>query len=1326
MAARTIRVIETHVPVASVALLSDEELAALYAAIAAGVRDASTADDAIVKRQVQGIKDMQYLPVQPAAPTLPEAILRDALRDAAIQAIISPYDDSALVVRPAGRISVWRQQVDVQHSAQHSVQHDTQRGMQHSTKTGVTTTAAGAAAEENIGVSSLVIAWDSLGAAHARAGSVAWAHAPAAATWVARAAMHGTAKHVEFVDRALVVERAARAVALARAEAQLAAAASANIYPRRAPDTHNVALIQEKAAPLDEQDPALVEVLARLGFAAAEGDAAIDAAFGDLYTRRAIGAYADFVAGDDGPIAAIAAAGRVAGDNAYARTMRAIAQEYNDGALFVRLLTKFAPKRVAEIMQLLAQDRAVTPVQIRFPPLSPLNPTRPAIANVRASVLLALLTPTERAALQAEAQSLRAAWARRAACPHAAAVARLARAPTVAALREVESYAPPGFFTKKSRDVEPGWIICTRCGCPLICPHTRAAVLATTTRGSADPTARYKALQEAMRPFIATEAALQGGPTAEFAAAPTPEDTFCRVCGELLSVAADDDIQPSVDSPLRRELWSAALAVYRHLQFGTAMEPTAFARGAVDAVQSAADTAATAAAAGPHRTKLDTLAPLAALVARAHVYAYALQVVLLSQGTRAPVALAAHERRAKRQRIDPAAAAATMADLLIADNGNIISQIIDATREFVATKFLEAYRVVSKNAADVQLEDVDIDAVVINDLIGDLVDPAVGFAQMAAIIAGDLEVCATPTPAAARARFILLLGADPATITAPRTDLGPEFAWLTHGRGQRPGEPSAEQVMFMHRDPRVNVLRSLYEPRSKGGAARANKPAVRASKPAAVRTREKLFAANSIPLDLLSAYRLFAYRTRSVYTAAAAAQYASRLAAARADAPPPRAIVGLGDWAASQPADMRDQTFQVVPVPLTCLFDDEGRPHEWRKFVYSDGTEGTVAPPATTAVDNICRVCGAHYLDALAADAAAVMRVEEAVRKRMYVELVLKYFELRCPIDGMQHVYGTELAPADQCSKCGRDPTSEAKNPAERIAYFDKYENAYLITVRHSAVIGTKLAAPSLPKIERGVRPAWDPADLGPVVRAAELAGVPPSHILAIGTTEGRDVADADAPGAPVLSVDDARVTSAAGMALWLGGEYAELRRGILGAASWADAVREGGLPPHVLPMLIRLPELDSLVGPFMPMFRTMSDAAREAKKAAREAQKADMAEAVMSFVHGYIARAAVALSELAPPSALSPEDGAAAVKAAATFARAALLSMLKADSLWCAPGLFDFGVFGEELEMDAVEDVVIDEAIGEVDAGLTDPATDIYGDMYADMDYDGGNEEPA
>jgi hypothetical protein len=992
--------------------------------------------------------------------------------------------------------------------------------------------------------------------------------------------------------------------------------------------------------------------------------------------------------------------------------------------------------------------------------------------------VLALLSKQERAVVETEYENRRKEWEASVGnkCPHVR-IARQLRMATSAeaalkALRNLEKYFAPAAGSKNNRAADaPRWIMCRSCNFRALCPHVRDRIELEARR------APYSELRTRLLKYAVR---VRGAGDAD------SYSYYCHICSEQLAEVIEEDRTAEylgrfgdLDAGLRTKIWAIALGAARNVRFPVPVDERQFA-GVVALVvypllmaaeatienkgrrrkAAGRDPPATGADDDPGQKEVDPRTQLYIIV---FVYAYILDVIQTSQGAQSQeVGFAGVKNGAKAS-----AYAEQMLRLIAAEHRGLIAQIEDISAEYLKARFTEAYRLVRGEAgASLQVANPEEELA----FQTTTVDPVYRYAATVARVAGDLPIARPAGPAAARREFETLLGISLTNIIklARESARNPSLMPL-YLRRTGVEVPPGGALEFLVKDARVNLYATLYVPDAKvagpgaikafsdiaspasvtGGKGPAKRRARRARQGGPADTPPRGQAAQpDDPLTLagrgafFEGYRLFAEYTKGLVNQGALDAYLKRLADHRRCEEGIRIARAL---VSTKPyydfGIVRSQQFKAVQVPITAIYDEDGRRHDWgRDVTYYYGGHADDAGlleikggPAgvkvardvgtlTTSmvlVDLACPVCGVRASAVRELDPA---KVERSVRAASEIDSFFMFYESRCPADaGGLHDWGGKN---QACGKCGlaaailkEIASGQPNRSASARAYYDKYSDQFAAKRRTArppapAPACADSAADAASFADDQKAAAWLP-DYTLVVRAAGLAGVTPATIEAIGSTEGREYADIvegrGIPGAPSAPSDPRIFTTDAEVRLFLSdynilrnaGRFAKLPPAV------ADPLAAAEVPRHEYNTLIRA--LPDVSGGYHALFAAI----------ARTRSPAD----VYTFAIQSLCRMVLEVASV------GHDDGAPkwAGRLGVEFAKKELGTILRSQKLFSKPGSFNWAVFETG---DDPSDLA--EQVGDVGEDIIEELLAAEGEEAADgpfsgenMDYDVSENEP-
>jgi hypothetical protein len=808
---------------------------------------------------------------------------------------------------------------------------------------------------------------------------------------------------------------------------------------------------------------------------------------------------------------------------------------------------------------------------------------------------------------------------------------------------------------------------------------------------------------------------------------------FCRVCSERLGEAHEEDRAAELlgrfgdlDAGLRTKIWTVALGLAPLVRFPVPTDERQFASTAAHVIYPLLMAAEEAIAKKGHRRRNavgartgetrrraeddEEVDPRTHLYIILFVHAYVLDLVRATKGAPGHEIGFADVKPGARE----SAYAERMLRNVVESYRGLLTQIEDITAEYVSARFVEAYQLV-RGEGVVGLETAKPEEELATQTT--LTDPIYRYAATVARVAGTLPAARPRTPAEARREFETVLGASlPALIkTARESAKDPVLAPL-YLRRMGSLVPPGGALTYLVKGPRVNLYAHLYEapaasqasleafaagssrsPLKRGGArappgrasaksetAKHPPPAKKASSPSAACSAEHAC--------FFEAYRLFVTYTKKVVSAEAYAAYLRELDAYR---PREAGLLAARALKAQLPfydfGHRRTQQYEPTDAAITSLYDENGAPHAWTAFVYGGASTGQ---PETVIEGGARAVARARETGTLKPDAALsdmqcgtcrvrasgtgrldARKTAASVRAREGVASFYAFYEARCPV-GDLHEF--KKGP---CSKCGLEPAVlalPAAHPARARAYYEKHAAAFraaTTSARSAPPVGKIRAEGSPSPPESG--PAWAP-DYTLIVRAAELVGVTPATLEAIGATQGREYVDiVEGRGAPPPpgNRSDPRIYAAdADVRLFLA-DYAGLRnaQGFFKIPPAVTAHLEAAqVPKHEYGQLAALlPELSA------PAYRAAL---------ARVLKNGTPADA-LTFAIQSLCDMALTVAGAAKAAPDAPEWLA---KLGPAFAKSEIAHILRGHRRLAKPGNFDWSIFETEDEemQDQVSDV--------------------------------------
>ena len=950
--------------------------------------------------------------------------------------------------------------------------------------------------------------------------------------------------------------------------------------------------------------------------------------------------------------------------------------------------------------------------------------------------VLGALTKREKELVLVELENRRLEWeaAVNNKCPHVR-LARRTRAATsakeaLAALQELAKYfvEPPKGVPHGARPApETQWHLCRNCGFRALCPHVCDRVRLEARRAGYDEV-RTRLLKYAVRASAGAGAGAY----------------YCSICSERLAEDTEEDRVAErmgrygdLDVGLRSRVWSAALSAARHVRFPTPTDERQFASAATAVVYPLLTAAEEAVAKKGRRRRQpragagagadadeEDLDPRTLLYAVLFVYAYILDLVRASRGARAQEVGFANVKLDAKEGVY----AEQMLRLVAEEHRGLLSQIEDITAEYLRARFTEAYRIVrSESTGGLQAANPEEELAV----QATTIDPVYRYGATVARVAGDLPLARPGDPAGARREFEVVLGATlPAVIKLARESAkDPDLAPL-YLRRTGVEVPPGGSLEFLVKDPRVNLYAAMYEPK----ASVAGRPAIDAFRGiSAVLQRAPLswvgssekrgaktgkatgWALGTRPANRLElaergyffeSYRLFAQYSKGVTSQEAFEAYRKDLSEVRQGEE--GLLLARSAFSLKSYYDFgftRSLQYAPVSVPITATRDEDGRRHDWSAgvtYYYSrggappvrikGGPSGVKAArdsgeltPDMVLVDLGCPVCGVQASRVGELDVEKTWRSVVAMSE---IDSFFVFYESRCPA-GELHDWdrGQQDTP---CRKCGLTASvlkdvagGKATTNAKARAYYDKYAPRFSQERRtaRGAPIGAE-AHPRAPE-QPADASAWK-SDYTLIVRAAELANVPPTVIEAIGSMEGReynDIAEGRDIPPPPGRPSDPRIYGADAEVRYLLGEYGVLR----------NVLRIVRPPPDLLELLAAAGAPKHEWGDLPQVFPDIGAGYRAMFSAIlRGRPPAD----ALDFAIQSLCRIVVEVG------AVAAADREWVARLAKGFAKKVLLRILRSQKLFSKPGLFNWAIFEAEdgPDQDQVGDVgedILEEILG-------------------------------
>lgn len=703
----------------------------------------------------------------------------------------------------------------------------------------------------------------------------------------------------------------------------------------------------------------------------------------------------------------------------------------------------------------------------------------------------------------------------------------------------------------------------------------------------------------------------------------------------------------------------------------------------------------------------------------------------------------------------------------------LISQIEDVTAEYIAAQFTEAYRLVrgesTSGLPQTSPEEELACQITMNDQVYRF---AMSVARVAGDL--PIARASGPAAARTEFETIIGMSL-PGIVQSARTNARDPALAPLYLRRTGVEVPAGGSLEFLVKDPRIGLYAKLYTPRRApatalaafaafaqkiGGAitkkyskqkppahfkpGKADKPAP--AKPATrhssvLPTRPISPTAEAEIGRYFESYRLLAMYAKDVHNIENYDAYQKELAEYRTCENGLRLAQATAvvksfydfEWTKSQ-------RWTASRVGLATLYDEQGRRHKWLGYVYSVGgspssqlvkiTGGPKAimkarasgkvTPSMKLVDLICELCHVR-LSRCEKDLDAT-KVQKAVLANGEIGAFYEFYASRCP-KGLVHEWS-----GGSCAKCGLRISvleNAAQGASDAREYYIKFASQFAEERRSEREARAADEVSSSQKIEgphqdkaavshdterNTEADAWKP-DFTLVVRAAAIAGVPPTLIQAIGQTDGREYADVtDGRGvpAPPTSPTDPRIFAADAEARLFLADYntlraaGKMRKMPLAIAGLIDSV---GVPKHELvAMQQQLPDIGS--GYY--------------ERLAAMIRRRDAPD-VYAFTIQSLCEMVVSVAAATGPHEWIGKLGLA-------FAKHELSLILRGQKLFAKPGPFNWAIFETDEEGDAF---AASDQVGDVGEDIVEPDASVEDNPYSGdaLDYDPGelgpNDEP-
>jgi hypothetical protein len=1033
-----------------------------------------------------------------------------------------------------------------------------------------------------------------------------------------------------------------------------------------------------------------------------------------------------------------------------------------------------------------------------------LTKTTTALVQVEdPKVVLDLLTQKERTLVLTEYENRKTEWNAQVnnKCPHVRLAKRLRTAPTTVdaeeILTELSKYfierhrgkANPAdalkggpsairdFAGRDEREAEAApqsqWLMCRNCGFRTICPHVRDRIR-FEARGISYDELRTRLFKYAVR----YNARAEDGQ-------PESYTYFCRICSERLAEFIEEDRTAELmgrfgdlDSSLRSAVWVEALNAAKFVRFPAPTDPKQFASAVTNYVYPLVMLAEEATAKKSRKRALAAAAaedeeggvePRTRLYAVLYIYAYILNLIQSSESSNKKGAEVGFEG------VRPGAKISTYADRVLTvitdTHKGLLSQIEDITTEFIAARFKEAFRIVRGDSGDMRLKPVDAEEELANQTV--VIDPIYHYAVGGAKIFGDLPPGRSTTPEKARREFETVMGDPLPTIVKASREYAklPALAPL-YSKKLVVEVPADTSLVFLYKDPRVNLYAKLYRPKTKQKDAEDVKlfhslaDAVKGIESTGLntwvggsqKTKHARWDDHAAPqrksilqrpgpdlIDIergyaIESYSLFLEYTTAITDQAAWDAYLQRLKRVR-DAE--NGYLMLKATASLKTyynfGFSKSRQFQRIDIPITMLYDENGDGHEWNILVFQPAGGSPDASAASklieirtntkkkdddsvvraiatgviheaTLIDYKCGICGVRQTGT---DSLNTERTIRSLRIASEIVSFYEFYETRCPKGGLHSFTGSK------CQKCGMsedlsaDPAKRTlRNPAAR-TFYEQYESTFLVERRAiSDPPSIPVTRPAPPDVQDPGLAKWAAEwkyDYSAIVKAAEAIDATPATIEAIGDMEKRDYAE-------IKKGEGARPPPETMDDPRIMAADSDVRLFVANYNMLQSAYRLPRLPQHVADIL----EKAGLQRHDFEILKNLPDVYDRYRPRLEALTKVQTPADILKFIIERLCLMVLAL--------LSLDQATSQGRVAHEFAVQELRSILRSEKLLSKPGSFNFSIFTDAPdEEDLPEDVgldgedVLEEAAAE--AGEDGVGADNPFD-YQNIDYEGDVED--
>ena len=705
-------------------------------------------------------------------------------------------------------------------------------------------------------------------------------------------------------------------------------------------------------------------------------------------------------------------------------------------------------------------------------------------------------------------------------CPHVKLARRLRMSPSAALTMEIFKELSV-YFSKNNGD---DWIICNNCKFNVLCPHVRDRIFLENRRASYDEI-RTKLNKYAVR-------VKSVGDENSYA-------YYCRICSEQLAESIEENRTSELlgrfgdfDPAIKTRIWTNALIAVQNMHFQVPIDDRQFAADATNVIYPLLiEFEANITKKGQRRRILladDEIDIRTVLYIILFVYAYVLKVIQSSD-----------DHSIGFEGVKPGSKDGVYAERILRhivnEHNSLILQIEDITADFIRMRFTEFYRLIRGDVSTVKVQ-INHEEELTTQLV--TVDPTYRYVRTMAIVSGAISGFPKNSKEA-KEEFELIMGISSEKIIKRARDMAknPEYTAMVL---RRTGAEVATTFEYIYKNPKNNIYASIYNPEYDNKAIAAfNKLFIQPklnlnnwigggkSKRSIDNLREEKSG------YFYESYRLYIDYTTKITNQSAYIKFQKDLSHVRSCENGLRLAK-----ATTHPIYdfnfLKSQQYVKPIVPITFLYDEDGRPHDWHKnctFIYGDleisnGTKGVQKArengelTVNMYITNIkCPICNVLATDVNTLDEE---KTWQSIRAISEIDSFFVFYESRCP-NGELHNWDNGI-----CTKCnlttsimkdiigGHNINKEIRN------YYDKYQEKFIQDKKNMKTAITKkeivVTQDELIDVSN-----WQP-DYTNIIKVSEIASTTPVIIEAIGSMEGRKYTDIiegkDIPAPPTYPSD--------------------------------------------------------------------------------------------------------------------------------------------------------------------------------------------------------------